>query len=79
MISITQQQQCCKAKIVTTSTRLTNRINMSSATVFGKAVPAENGAHIDRVLILDAGAQYGKVNFINAPTAIKASILKTTF
>lgn len=45
---------------------------MSSATVFGKAVPAENGAHTDRVLILDAGAQYGKVNFINASTAIKA-------
>lgn len=42
---------------------------MSSATVFGQkagvTVPAENGAHPDRVLILDAGAQYGKVRRFN--------------
>uniref|UniRef100_A0A336KJC2 CSON008806 protein n=1 Tax=Culicoides sonorensis TaxID=179676 RepID=A0A336KJC2_CULSO len=40
----------------------------TTTTVFGQAqqnlvgpVPTENGAHPDRVLILDAGAQYGKV------------------
>lgn len=49
---------------------------MSSATVFGKAVPAENGAHTDRVLILDAGAQYGKVNFINAHQRNKSFYIK---
>lgn len=71
--------QCCKAKVVTTSTRVKKRLNMSSATVFGQkagvTVPAENGAHPDRVLILDAGAQYGKVSFSTANLSCNLSYL----